>query len=315
MNLNKGKISVVVPVYNVEKYLRRCLDSIINQTYKDLEIILVDDGSSDSSGMICDEYAKRDNRVIVIHQENQGVSAARNAGIDCFSGDYICFPDSDDYYSEDFCETMHDALIAKKADMAICRIVRFNGERCEKIPSWSGAYKILSPYEAIKNIYVDDGETYILTGNKLFKRSVVENVRYPVGKINEDEATTYKYFLNSEKILFIDKVMNFYYKNDKSITSDAEYYKNMDIYYAYDERKHILKNRNDMEELVCLTSKAYLDRIVYRCRFLQDKEVKRKLYIRYKEYYKENKDEVKGFGYKLYNFSPKLYYFLLELKK
>ena len=114
-------ISVIIPVYNVEKYLRRCLDSVIAQTYQNLEIICVDDGSIDDSGKICDQYAVRDARIKVIHQENQGLSAARNRGLDAAEGEYIAFVDSDDYILEDMYKKMLDKLLDYSVDLCVCQ--------------------------------------------------------------------------------------------------------------------------------------------------------------------------------------------------
>ena len=117
---NNPLITVIVPVYNVEKYLTRCVDSIINQTYKNLEIILVDDGSTDSSPAICDNYAKKDSRINVIHKQNNGASSARNAALDIASGDYIGFVDSDDYINRDMYASLFDSIVDSGSDMAIC---------------------------------------------------------------------------------------------------------------------------------------------------------------------------------------------------
>ena len=116
------KISIIVPVYNVEKYLKTCLDSIINQTYQNLEIILVDDGSTDNSGEICEEYRKTDSRIILIHKENEGLSMARNFGLDIASGDYISFVDSDDFIARNMMEALYNRLLETQSDMAICSI-------------------------------------------------------------------------------------------------------------------------------------------------------------------------------------------------
>lgn len=116
--MEEDLISIIIPIYKVEEYLKRCVDSVINQTYKNLEIILIDDGSPDSCGKICDEYAKINNKIYVIHQQNQGVSAARNAGIDKAKGKYICFIDSDDYVDANYIEVLHDGM--KKCDLSIC---------------------------------------------------------------------------------------------------------------------------------------------------------------------------------------------------
>ena len=133
--MEKRLISIIIPVYNVEEYIEQCIQSVINQTYKKLEIILIDDGSLDKSGKICDAYADRDKRIIVIHKENGGLSDARNKGIDIASGEYITFVDSDDYVEDSFIEDLYTTLINNNAEMSICNIIKVNdkGEKIENI--------------------------------------------------------------------------------------------------------------------------------------------------------------------------------------
>ena len=138
-------ISVIVPVYNVEKYLPQCLNSIINQTYKNIEVVLVDDGSTDDSGNICEEYKKNDERIIVVHQKNSGLSAARNVGIEISTGEYITFIDSDDYISPDYIENLYSALEQYSADIAICDLKKVS----EKVELWDIDYKVEKNFKSI----------------------------------------------------------------------------------------------------------------------------------------------------------------------
>ena len=166
-----SQISIIVPVYNVEKYLSRCIDSILNQTFDDFELILIDDGSPDHSGAICDDYAKKDNRILVIHKENGGLSDARNAGINIASGEYIMFVDSDDYISKDMCEILYQRIIKDKSDMALCSVrgVNEEGEEIEK-----GTFIVDDRLLEEKDKFLGLGEAnacaYIVAWNKLFKK-------------------------------------------------------------------------------------------------------------------------------------------------
>lgn len=181
-----AKISVIVPVYKVEPYLSRCLDSIINQTYRNLEIILVDDGSPDHCGEICDEYARQDSRIRVIHKSNGGLSDARNHGIDVATGDYIAFVDSDDYVTTDMYEKMLARLEFDNSDMVVCNYYRFDEG---SVPPEYGYInlpdRVLSKDEAF-DFYLQIGGDYVSAWNKLYKRGIFADLRYPTGKIYED---------------------------------------------------------------------------------------------------------------------------------
>lgn len=191
-----AEISIVVPVYNVEKYLSKCIDSILNQTYKDLEIILVDDGSKDQSGKICDEYAKKDSRITVFHKENGGLSSARNYGIERATTPYIGFIDSDDYIDNDMYEILYNNIIKEDADVSMCELRNiYDG----KVVGKQGEIKtfVANREEAMK--FVMEGTSSAV--NKLYKTSLFENMRFPVGKTSEDA------FLIIELLLQIDKAV------------------------------------------------------------------------------------------------------------
>ena len=184
-------ISVIVPVYNVEKYLSRCLDSIISQTYRKLEIVLVDDGSTDNSSMICDEYAKKDCRITVIHTENHGLSEARNKGIENSHGEYVSFVDSDDYLHKRFLETLLNLVIETGSDLSVCDFVRVdengNGTLFYDSPIKN---EVLTSDEMLEKIInSNQGYKYIVAWNKLYSKKALSGVKFPAGKIHEDEAT------------------------------------------------------------------------------------------------------------------------------
>lgn len=173
-------ISVIVPVYKVEKYLQECIDSIIAQTYTNLEIILVDDGSPDSCGRICDEYAEKDNRIKVIHQKNCGVSIARNAGLNNAIGDYIGFVDSDDYLESNMFEELYNCLKTYGSDIAICGVKKF--EKSSR--SFFYGNKTIDKSEFLQALLKEDIASFLC--NKLFKKELFDGIRFPEGEVFED---------------------------------------------------------------------------------------------------------------------------------
>lgn len=191
-------ISIIVPVYNVVNYLEKCLDSICRQTYKNLEIIVIDDGSTDGSGQICDSYSLRDKRIKVIHQENGGLSAARNKGLDVAIGKYIGFVDSDDWVDADMYEFLYDLLDTAKADISICSHYIEKPNRT-KIKYASKKVQIMSFHEAIC-LLVEDKIIRNYACDKLFKRELFDELRFPEGRWFEDLAIMYKVFYHAEKI-------------------------------------------------------------------------------------------------------------------
>ena len=197
-------ISVVVPAYKVEEYIEKCLDSILNQTYKNLEIILVDDGSPDNCPKICDEYAKKDDRIKVIHKQNGGLSDARNRGIKEATGEYIAFVDSDDYLESEMYEYLYNLLIKYNADISICGYRTFDENSSMNVATKEET--CFNTIEALKALS-EDIEVKNFAWNKLYKRSlfVDNNIEFPKGKIMEDIATTYKLFEKSKIIVAGEK--------------------------------------------------------------------------------------------------------------
>lgn len=228
MNKNP-KISIIVPIYNVEKYLKKCIDSILEQTYSNIEVILVDDGSPDNCGKICDEYKKNDNRIIVIHKSNGGLSDARNVGISVATGDYIAFIDSDDYVDNNYISYLYNLLVLNNSDISIVmpyivdeNYIIKNKTRKEKIYNYNNV-------EALKiMLYQKKFETS--AWGKLFKVDVIKNIEFPKGKIYEDLGTIYKYILNANKITFSTKKSYYYLQRSDSIMRGV--YKSNDLDYV-----------------------------------------------------------------------------------
>lgn len=213
-------ISIIIPIYNVEMYLRRCIDSVLNQTYRNLEVILVDDGSPDKCGEICDEYAEKDKRIRVIHKENGGLSDARNAGLDIATGEYVAFVDSDDYIDKDMYVKLYEAIQEADADMSICnfRYVDENGT-CKfsnndlpiKDETLSGIHILLN------NMFDEKCWYWVVAWNKLYKRELFENIKYPFGRVHEDEFVIHKLFLKCNKVACVSKMLYNYVQREDSI--------------------------------------------------------------------------------------------------
>ena len=232
MEIEKEKISVIIPVYNVEKYLKRCLDSVINQTYKNLEIILVDDGSTDNSGKICDEYAEKDKRIIVIHKENGGLSDARNKGLDICTGDYIGFIDSDDWVTKNYFEILLEKITCDCSDISCCSYLRTK-KYIENF--YSNEEKYVKEYYGYDILKIFLEKDLVSACVKLFKKEIFEDLRFPIGKINEDIATIFIAFSKAIKIVYVNQQLYFYYKNTESITKSKFTSKNLDLVKAYEE--------------------------------------------------------------------------------
>lgn len=223
------KISVIIPVYKVEKYLKRCVESVVNQTYKNIEIILVNDGSPDKCGEICDAYAKIDSRIKVIHKENGGLSSARNAALDIALGEYIMFVDSDDWISENSLEQLNEYI-----DMGYDIInfkFSFVKENSKELIETHNDVK--DSYECDLITYIDklfSGELNFFIWNKLYKKNLFDEVRFPEGRNYEDLATIYKLYFKAKKIIVTDYTLYYYWLgNSNSITNNSTV-KNMTDY-------------------------------------------------------------------------------------
>ena len=240
-------ISVIIPVYKVEKYLCRCVDSVLEQTYTNMEIILVDDGSPDNCPVMCDEYARQDSRVKVIHQENSGLSGARNAGIDMAQGQWLAFVDSDDYLAEDFLSRLYEACVSTGSDMSVCRWEYVRGET---IPEHgTGETRVYTGREMLANLYVPDGAYFVVAWNKLYRKELFEDIRYPLGRIHEDEATTYRIYDKVKKAAYVDRSLYGYFVTPVSITRGFNP-KRMDWVTAVAERLDFFEQKGYTELMV-----------------------------------------------------------------
>lgn len=211
-------ISVIIPVYNVEKYLEKCVTSVVNQTYRKLEIILVDDGSTDASGQICDKYAQIDSRIVVIHKKNGGLSSARNAGLDIARGQYLGFVDSDDYIDLEMYYELHQKCVQYNLDVVAARFVE-NCRGKDKAMTTTGEFRTFTGKEMLE-INLLGHDKYLVTNSvwdRLYKTELIKELRFPEGKRYEDICYSTYLFLKTDKCGYYDKILYHYTIRDDSI--------------------------------------------------------------------------------------------------
>lgn len=240
-------ISVIVPVYKVEKYLHACVDSLLRQTYRNLEIILVNDGSPDNCPQICDEYAKADKRIKVIHKQNGGVGEARNAGMQLAKGEYWGFVDSDDSVDEDYFEILMHAMLQYDADLVSCdsRVNELDSQKRSKLSH------VLTRQEAFKKRYLCHGYFYNSICNKLCKKEVFSGVKFPDYKFAEDLSVSIKVMLNSSKLAYIDYAGYFYRQRNDSAMSNYGIQAYLNLYWVLETNEYpLLKEFPDIRNII-----------------------------------------------------------------
>ncbi len=238
-SMEKELISVVVPIYNVEQYLPKCIESLLNQTYQNLEIILVDDGATDNCPAICDAYAGKDERIKVIHKKNGGLSDARNAGTAAATGACIGFIDSDDFVKPDMYEKMYARIKETGADIAICNFLRVKVDGtpiADANQYMSIDDKIYNSKEAITHLCGDNYEYWVTAWNRLYKAEVAKAVEFPKGKIHEDEFTAHLFYDRAEKIAGISEPFYQYVIREDSIMTKKYSVKNLAYVEALNNR-------------------------------------------------------------------------------
>ena len=317
-------ISVIVPVYRVEEYLERCVKSILSQTYKNLEVILVDDGSPDQCPAICDACAEKDARVKVIHQENKGLSGARNAGINAASGEYLAFVDSDDYVSPHFIEELYQLLQDTGCAIGQCRFSYVKGEGL--VEEGDSAFCIYRGESLMEQLYGPEEKAtcFVVAWNKLYRAELFKEtgIRYPEGRIHEDEATTYRLFHEAKKLAFLDRALYGYYtENGGSITSVFSA-KRLQWLTAHEERIAFFK-KNGYEKLLPAAYRKLCDACItfyFRCteQVKDAEELKKELRKRLETYRANGAAWIAALplktrmGYELFSMSPGLYAKMLQ---
>lgn len=216
--MNKPLITIGVAVYNAEKYLKKCLDSLIEQDYDNLEILLIDDGSKDSSGTICDEYAKNDDRIKVIHKENGGLSSARNCLLDNMAGEYIMFVDNDDWIDKDMTSFLYETICETDCDFVSCSSVDHYEGTNKAIEVKRQGPRIFNSEEGIRDLYWERAFTFDASQGKLYKRKVFDGLRYEIGRSNEDTLIAPKIYHNCSKMAYYEVYKYHYLVRGGSIT-------------------------------------------------------------------------------------------------
>ena len=283
------KISVIVPVYNVEQYLERCVDSIINQTYTNLEIILVNDGSTDNSGKLCDELAKKDKRIRVIHKENGGLSDARNRGIEEAESDLVGFIDSDDYIDRDMYEILLKNLDNTDADLSMCALYDVYNNTPEAQVTNKETWE-LSSEQAIKMV-MEAKILSVTAVNKLYRKSLFSDLKFEVGKIAEDAFIMIKLLDKCEKIVATNEKKYYYVHRENSITTQKFSTKFLNVIEAYEQNSNIILEKYPKLKDVAQTRMnwAYfyvLDRLLLDDNY-NDKELENKLISYLKDHRKD----------------------------
>lgn len=310
-------ISIIVPIYMGEKWLARCIESIRNQTYNNLEIILVDDGSPDRCGAISDEYAQTDHRIRVVHKENGGLSDARNAGIKASYGQYIMFVDEDDMIHPQMVELLYQTMTDTESDIVVCNFVPVPDEDITVYPQIT---KMESPEcftgQDIMNQLQFRNLLTVVAWNKLYKRSIYQDHQYIKGRVHDDESAIH-YFLHAcKKIAYISEVLYFYVQREGSITSKRKWTYYSDGWLAYEERLKFLEEKGYTD--ITVWTKEQMLRYVCNyypiiCKVPEAKEVALRMRETFPQLYADrklkrilSKQELKRYRY--FIICPKLYY-------
>lgn len=289
-------VSVIIPAYNAEQYVGFCLDTVIAQTHKNLEIIVVDDGSTDNTGKICDEYANKDSRIKVIHQENHGVAFARNVGLDNATGEYIAFIDSDDYVKNIYIETLLKTCIKTRCNLTVCKSFDTDKREIFGLPFSYNIRTYDSSFLLHDLSYLSDLNEVVIS--MLFHKSVFNNLRFPAGLIYEDSYIYFDFIKNAKKIAFIDTILYYYYLSPGSIMRSDFSAKNYDVIYSYDNKIDVLI-RNNCEKSAQIVYRDYLYTVsgmIGQTKYCQSfshefkKEKIKELRKKYRELRKINKD-------------------------
>ena len=257
-------VSVIIPVYNVEDYLDRCVASVVGQTFQNIEVILVDDGSTDGSAGICDHWSARDSRVKTLHQINQGVSAARNAGLQAASGNWILQVDSDDYIAPDTVERLVSAANETSSDMVICDFLRGSEDNHVFVDEYSKEVELIDPETAISRIYISDHSAlrFASPAIKLCKFCLYSGIIYPEGKIFEDIYTTHKLLYRCNQIAVLESPLYYYFQRPNSIMTTEFNIKKLDYLQALVERVEFF-SAHDMRELESIAYDELLHSLIW----------------------------------------------------
>lgn len=295
-------ISVIVPIYKVEKYLKKCVESILEQTYSNLDIILVDDGSPDNCGDIMEKFRKKDERIRTIHQKNGGLSDARNSGIKIAKGKYIVCIDSDDWIEKNMIEVLYKDIIKTNSDISVCEFVEEDDfQNILSTKKYNNEIIEFNSKEALKSLIKQD----ILTNhawNKLYKASLFEGIEYPKGQLMEDVSTTYKLFEKANKIVYQNTSLYHYIQRGTSILGNITEKRINDQEFAFfDRNKYLMEKYSEFKEIIELDNMYNVKTLYFLAVFggyknLYNSKKYVEYYAKYKKIYKENKKNPENKG-------------------
>lgn len=308
-------ITVIVPIYNSEYYLEECLDSLQRQSYQNIEIILINDGSTDGSADICRRYCEGDSRFVLIEQNNKGLPLARNAGLDIASGDYICFVDSDDYVDEKFIEILYRNIKAFCADISICGYIKFEGEGCY-MPRKTNMPRNIDKLEMIQKLATvgpgNQSEEIVICCNKMINNAIFQGLRFP-DKLHEDEFIINDYILRMGKAVYTDAKLYYYRQHTTSITGDKKNMRHMEALEAVRRRVEIFRTKEYESVFKDILYSYFENAVIMYFKLLErgkGYELKKKIYPQYINILLHNRKELgirKLLRYVLFLISPGLF--------
>lgn len=318
-------LSIVVPIYDVSNYLDDCIQSIIKQTYLNIEVILVNDGSTDDSLDICRKYSKLDTRIVLIDKKNGGLSDARNAGIIASKGKFIGFIDSDDIINLNMFEVMLGLINKTGSDIAICCYENFLDSEIINIKELNECqYATYTGKEAVYNVYTgEDKNINFISCNKIYKREVFTNIRYPIGKLEEDEFVTPKVLYYAKKVVCSQAILYYYRQRENSIMHTTLSYSNLNGLEAYQEAIDFFAQRNERKLYSCAVNRALSSALTLYNRFAENNIHDKKIEQEIRNYYSmlickylKNTDllNIKKLYYRIFYVTPRLGLVLLKLK-
>ncbi len=302
--MENPKISVIVPVYQVKAYLEKCVGSLLAQTFSDFELILVDDGATDGSGALCDKLQQSDPRVRVLHQENAGLSAARNSGLALARGEYMTLVDSDDAVTPEYLQRLYDGAISQNAEVSVCGFSYVYEDpkqapsKKRLLPPVQAAYCSMSGREAAARIVRDNDRGMIVAWGKLYHRSLMPYLRYPKGKLNEDEFTTYQVLYHAKKVAVTAAKEYLYLQRGGSIMGGGYSERRLDKVEALRQAIAFFEQKGD-EQLMRAAKKRYLLSLQiawYRVRrnLPERRDLLQKLREEHRRFFHESKVEIRG---------------------
>lgn len=301
-------ISVIVPVYNVDKYLDKCIETIRNQTYENLEIILIDDGSTDQSGNLCDVYAKQDMRIHVIHQENRGLSGARNRGIEEARGEYLAFIDGDDYIDSRMMEVLLNNMISTQADISVVDFQRVDEDMVLHEIDIQDQIQIYEGANILSRLWMDNVRT-VIACNKLYKKSLFDDLQYPIGRYHEDTFIIHRLLYQCSRVVYSNLKLYYYVQHSGSIMNRLSAKRIDDAVAAYEDRICFFEEKGKHREKY-VSQKMLIDELLYLAQQQMEKHdwnIEQYIHTIYRRKYIRYFGSINGKKYFYYFLSTRLY--------